>query len=542
MDHAEKIQEITGNLQDNQAGFSDITIYGAKYCVKEMRVEGQVSLLLGYDLGSSFIKGAVVDGQSGKVLASAQAPQDELMISSLKPGWAEQDPRVWWNSVVEVTARLSGQVQGGLKDISAVGISYQMHGLVLVDKDLRVIRPSIIWCDGRAVSIGEKAAYDLGYERCLRRLCNLPGNFTASKLRWVREHELDNYIRIHKMLLPGDYLAMCLSGNCTTTYSGLSEAILWDYEKEKVARDLLDYYQVDRAVLPNVFPNLGVQATISREAAAQLGLPSGIPISYRSGDQPNNALSLNVFKPGETAVTAGTSGVVYCVVDKQIYDLRSRVNPFLHVNHTSQTPRYGALLCISGTGRCNSFFRTHFTHAGSGQLSYDKMNELASEIAPGADGLFVIPFGNGPERVLENADPGASVHGLRFATHSSAHCARAAQEGVAFAFNYGTEVLREMGCSIDRFRAGNANMFKSKLFTDVLSNVTNVPIELFDTDGSQGAARGAGIGAGLYSSPAEAFESVSPVGEICPDTDKSKLYRNIYEEWKSILNRKRRGQ
>ncbi|MGE5598365.1 MAG: xylulokinase, partial [Bacteroidota bacterium] len=425
--------------------------------------------LLGIDIGSSSIKASLLSAETGKAVAAATSPAGrELEIAAPQPGWAEQRPETWWEHVKDAVARIRAQSGRALDGLEAIGITYQMHGLVLVDAERRPLRPAIIWCDSRAVGIGERAFAALGEEVCLRRFLNSPGNFTASKLRWVMENEPELYRQVYKAMLPGDYVAMRLTGEIRTTSSGLSEGILWDYQDQAPARLVLEHYGIDPALLPDLVPVFGVQGELTREAAAELGLRPGIKVAYRAGDQPNNAFSLNVLEPGELAATAGTSGVVYGVTDKAAYDRRSRVNTFVHVNHEPAAPRHGVLLCVNGTGILNRWLKEN----AAGGLGYAEMNELAAGAPAGAGGLLVLPYGNGAERTLDNKNPGASLHGLDLNLHTKAHLLRAAQEGVVFALRYGLDIMGGMGIGACVVRAGYANMFLSPLFTSVFASVT----------------------------------------------------------------------
>ncbi len=491
-----------------------------------------MALLFGYDVGSSSIKATLMDSDTGKVLASATSPDKELEIVAKEIGWAEQHPSTWWEHVKKATAKIKSQAKFDTGDVKAIGISYQMHGLVVVDKDKEVLRPSIIWCDSRAVQIGEKAARDIGEEKCLKRLFNLPGNFTASKLRWVRENEPDIYSRIHKIMLPGDYVAMKMTGEIKTTPSGLSEGIMWDFEGDELADFVLDNYDISGEHIAETVPTFSVQGELTKKAADELGLSAGTKVGYRAGDQPNNALSLSVLAPGEIAVTAGTSGVVYGVSDKKKYDRLSRVNVFVHVNHSAKNPRYGVLLCINGTGILYSWLKHNFVEKG---IDYPQMNELAAEAPVGSDGLVILPYGNGAERTLENRNIGASVHGWNFNIHKKAHFLRAAQEGIVFALNYGLGIMKDMGIELKTVKAGNANMFLSPLFAEAFATVTGASVQLYNTDGSQGAARGAGIGVGIYKRPEDAFVGLEPVKTIEPNSKLTSAYNQAYENWENIL-------
>ena len=486
--------------------------------------------LLGYDIGSSSVKASLVEAESGRCVASAFWPKSEAPIRSVQAGWAEQDPSQWMDYLKQATQQVRQQAgYVDKQDIKAIGISYQMHGLVCVDKEKQVLRPSIIWCDSRAVPYGEKAFERLGGDWCLQHLLNSPGNFTAAKLAWVKENEPELFDRIWKVMLPGDYVAMRLTGEACTTVSGLSEGIFWDFAENAPSGKLLDYFGFDASILPPIRPTFGTQGLLCREAAEELGLQEGTPVCYRAGDQPNNALSLGVLNPGEIASTAGTSGVVYGVIGSVAYDPLSRVNTFAHVNHTAENPRLGVLLCINGTGILNAWMRRNVAK----DLGYDTMNELAAEAPIGCEGISVMPFGNGAERMLGNREVGCSFHGVNFNRHSRAHLLRAAQEGIVFSFCYGIEIMEQMGMKVDRIRAGLANLFLSPIFRDTLAGTSGAVIELVDTDGAAGAARGAGLGAGIYRDAAEAFSTLERLAVVEPA--KQTQYRAAYERWKSIL-------
>jgi xylulokinase len=490
-----------------------------------------IMFTLGIDIGSSSVKVSLLDLNDGSCAASAFYPREEMAIKAVKAGWAEQDPALWWDNMKSALADVLSKTRIEKNQIRAIGISYQMHGLVALDKNGNVVRPSIIWCDSRAVEIGDKAFRDLGAGYCLNSCLNSPGNFTASKLRWVKENEPELFATIDKIMLPGDYIAYKLTGRKQTTVTGLTEGIMWDFSKETPATKLFEYYGFPESLIPELVPVFSEQALIAPEVASALGLPTGIPVSYRAGDQPNNAFSLNVLEPGEVAATAGTSGVVYGVNDRLARDEQSRVNTFAHVNHTGEQKRLGVLLCINGTGILNSWLRRNVV-AG---MDYVAMNDLAVKAPVGAGGLLVYPFGNGAERVLGNAEPGAAIKGLSFNTHDQSHILRAAQEGIAFSFRYGVDIMGEMGIKADVVRAGKANMFLSPLFRQTMANVLNARIELYDTDGALGAARGAAIGAGLYKSASEAFENLNCLETVAPDGDKDAV-NETYANWKDKLN------
>ncbi|QNL49483.1 carbohydrate kinase [Olivibacter sp. SDN3] len=489
-------------------------------------------LLLGIDIGTSSIKVAVVDATTQKCIASCHYPEDtETPIIAPEIGWAEQSPEAWWQHAQHAIVKLNGSGVYDPRDIGAIGIAYQMHGLVLVDKAKNVLRNAIIWCDSRAVEIGDSAFEALGKDIILKKLLNSPSNFTAAKLAWVKAHEPAIYEKIYKVMLPGDFIALRLTGEITTSVSALSEGIFWDFQTNRISEVLMDHFGFDHDLIPTINPLFGIHGLVSNEIAGVLGLKPGIPVSYKAGDQPNNALSLNVLNPGEVAATAGTSGVIYGVSDSMVYDDKSRINTFAHVNYLADDPRVGVLLCINGTGILNRWVKEQF---GQG-LDYPSMNAVAAEVAVGSDGLRIMPFGNGAERMLENKLLGAQILNLDLNKHNRAHMFRACQEGIAFAFRYGLDIMRANGMSPNVIRASKSNLFLSELFVEIFVNVTGVPIELYENDGSVGAALGAGIGAAFFGSPKEAFATIKPLKTVIPSG--SICYEKIYQQWLDLLNK-----
>lgn len=494
-------------------------------------------LLLGLDIGTSSIKVSVVDVSTQKCIASAQYPETETEIISLQPGWAEQSPEMWWENVQQAILDLNTSSSFNPKDIAAIGIAYQMHGLVMVDKNQNVLRKSIIWCDSRAVEIGNTAFEKIGNEKCLSHLLNSPGNFTASKLAWVKENEPEVYEKTATIMLPGDFIAMKLTGEITTTISALSEGIFWDFKNNELSKDVFGYYGFDTDLIPPIKKVFEDHGKLTAAVATKLSLQAGIPITYKAGDQPNNALSLNVMQLGEVAATAGTSGVIYAVNNTLSYDEQSRVNSFAHVNYaapsstekTTGEVKIGALLCINGTGILNRWIK----NITGKNYAYKEMNAAAAKIKPGSDGLQLFPFGNGAERMLSNKLIGASLQQIDLNKHTSSHLFRAAQEGIAFAFRYGFDIMRDNGIHPTMIRAGRANMFLSEAFANSFVNTLNVPLEIYESDGSAGAAIGAGLGAGIYKNEQEAFQYFKPVQMVEP-TD-SKLYDDLYAKWKEQL-------
>ena len=487
---------------------------------------------LGFDLGSSFIKAALVDAETQKTIGLATVPDHEMGMKALHPGWAEQDPNQWWSNIKLLTQKIISKSGIDGKEIKAIGISYQMHGLVLVDKDGTVLRPSIIWCDSRAVSIGDKAFETLGHDYCIDHLLNSPGNFTASKLRWVIENEPAITEKIQSFMLPGDFINFRLTGEINTSISSLSEGMFWDFKANAISQKLLDHYKISAAWTPQILPTFSRQGELKSDIAKELGLKAGTPVCYRAGDQPNNAFSLNVNKPGEIATTAGTSGVVYGIQDNLSTDIHSRVNAFAHVNHSHRLPHIGTLLCVNGTGIANSWIKKFASIAG--EASYEQMNALAYNVNS-SEGLKFLPFGNGTERMLGNKLVQSHLSELDFNRHNAGHLIRAVQEGIVFALNYGTEIMKANGLKPNTIKAGKANMFLSPLFRQMFSSLLNVPLEFYDTDGATGAARGAGIGSGHYSFE-NAFTHLHKIEEIIPDQKEHQILAEKYQEWNTYLD------
>ncbi|PUV21146.1 xylulokinase [Sphingobacterium athyrii] len=484
---------------------------------------------LGIDIGTSSVKVSIVEASSQQKICSTQYPAVEAPIYSPQPNWAEQDPLDWWSYFKQALSKANATGLYDPKQITAIGIAYQMHGLVVVDKDQQVLRNAIIWCDSRAVALGNKAFEEIGKEFNLNHHLNSPGNFTASKLAWVKANEPEIYHKIDKIMLPGDFIAMKLSGSISTSISALSEGVFWDFQQNELSTTLMDYYGFDSKLIPSVLPVFAEHGQIKKAVAEELGLSSTVTINYKAGDQPNNALSLNVLQPGEVAATAGTSGVIYGVSDQLIADRESRVNTFAHVNYREDAIRTGVLLCINGTGIMNSWGRKLLGK----DLSYDRINAMAATSPIGSKGLQVVPFGNGAERMLNNQLVGASISSIDLNRHETSDILRAIQEGIAFAFRYGLDIMRENGLYPQMIRAGHANLFMSPVFRDSFVGATNVPVEVYDHDGSVGAALGAGIGSGYYSDLTEAFRSLKPVYTVEPQYVEQ--YEENYQQWKEIL-------
>jgi len=492
---------------------------------------------LGIDIGSSSIKVALIDGQSLRPIAYAQSPKQEMEMIAHRAGWAEQEPESWWQHLVLACQELKQHHSVHYSRISTAGISYQMHGLVVTDEKLKPLRPSIIWCDSRAVSIGEKAFHDLGPENCLSHFLNSPGNFTASKLKWVQENEPAIYDRIRHAMLPGDYIAARLTGQVYTTISGLSEGILWDFINNQPAKSLYTYFDFPDDMFPKALPSFGNQGRFLDPVATELGLPSGVELGYRAGDQPNNAFALGVLEPGQVGANAGTSGVIYGINNKPTYDKLSRVNSFAHVNHTADENRLGVLACINGTGIFYSWMRKLVASGGGHLPDYSQLNDMAASVHPGSDHLKAYPFGNGAERLLNNQNPGASFSGLNFNVHTPAHMVRASLEGIVFALYYGMEIMGEMGMAPRVVRAGQANLFLSPLFRSMFADVTGAELQLVESNGSLGAAVGGAVGLGKLTS-ADWVGSLKPISTIGPDAKRSQWYSDLYKGWKAKIELK----
>ncbi|MEQ9218342.1 MAG: FGGY family carbohydrate kinase [Cyclobacteriaceae bacterium] len=487
---------------------------------------------IGFDIGSSSIKASIVDADSKQSVGLASYPDTEMSMISKKTGWAEQEPEDWWKYVCEASRRVIKKAGIDKKGIVGIGLSYQMHGLVLVDKQQRVLRPSIIWCDGRAVAYGNESFSRIGEARSLSQLLNSPGNFTAAKLKWVKENEPDIYNKVYKMMLPGDFIAMKMTGEISTTISGLSEGIFWDFSKNELAGFLMEDLGIDKSLIPKVHGTFFDSGHLSAESANLLGLNAGIPVAYRAGDQPNNALSLGVFEPGDIAATGGTSGVVYSVSDQLIYDQKSRINGFAHVNHSQDHTRIGSLLCINGTGIQYRWLKQQLAP----ELDYDQIEKIAQKVPVGSDGVHVLPFGNGAERIFENKEVGSHILNVDFNRHDKSHLFRAGLEGIAFSFVYGVEILKELGSEVNKIRVGNDNLFQSRVFSETIATLLNCEIEMVETTGATGAAQAVGFALGHRKSIQEAIGSSQAVDVYMPLPDRS-VYQEHYASWRADLDK-----
>lgn len=491
---------------------------------------------LGIDLGSSSIKLSVLDAEKGSCIASVTVPEKEMDIIAPEFGWAEQDPNLWWQYTKEGIAALGTKHQIDLKKIKGIGIAYQMHGLVLTDKDMNPVRSSIIWCDSRAAAYGTEAYNTIGSAYCQETLLGSPGNFTAAKLKWVAVNQPEILEKAAYMMLPGDFIAAKLSGVAQTSTSGLSEGTLWNFKEGRLATEIMEAMNIPVSLVPEIVPSFGIQSTVMPSVAEELGLSSDVKITYRGGDQPNNALSLNVLQPGEIATTAGTSAVIYSVTDKDSCDVQSRINTFLHINNTSEAKRNGVLLCINGSGILYQWLRKTMSAGAADLVSYEHLNSLAQQAKPGSADLRFYPFGNGVERIFTNKKATSGIQNLNFNIHRSPELVRAACEGIVFAMNYGFDIMKEVGAGGSLVRAGKANLFLSPVFREIFVNTTNTALELYNTSGADGAARGAAYGYGFYGSLQEAFLNLTCLEQIEPDKGLTQLYQEIYTNWKNHIN------
>lgn len=490
---------------------------------------------LGIDLGSSSIKLSVLNAEKGDIVASVTAPDFEMEMKAPQFGWAEQDPKSWWKYIKQGLSDISSKHHFDLKQITGIGIAYQMHGLVITDENLEPVRPSIIWCDSRAAEMGHEAFKTIGEKNCREQILGSPGNFTASKLSWVKANEPGVYAKAKYMMLPGDFIAAKLTGIAQTTTSGLSEAALWNFPEGRLATEILEQMGLDRELVPEIVPTFGEQATIHKDMANELGLSHEVKITYRAGDQPNNALSLNVLRPGEIATTAGTSAVIYAVTDKDIFDEQNRINTFLHVSNTESEKRNGLLGVINGSGILYQWLRKIMSLGNKELIPYDLLNSEAAKAKPGSGGLRFYPFGNGVERIFNNKQAKSGIENLNFNIHQPAHVVRSACEGIVFAMNYGFDVMKSLGTSGEIVRAGKGNLFLSPVFREIFCNTTQAQLELYNTSGAEGAARGAAYGDGFFKSLEDAFQNLERLESLEPDKELSARYQEIYEQWKSNI-------
>jgi xylulokinase len=491
--------------------------------------------LLGFDISSSFIHTSIIDIESGRAVYRSKWPEHEMTFFSLSPGFAEQNPDDWWDYLKKALSIILKQNPEIADEVAAIGISYQMNGMVLVDKWGKPLRPAIIWCDSRAVSIGDKALNDIGKRYCLNHYLNAPVNFNGARLKWIKENEPEIFSKIFKILLPGEYIAYKMTGSYMTTLSALSEEILYDYIDDELAKRMLSYFEIPHEIIPDIGDNFAIQGSLTSQAAEFLGLCEGIPVAFRAGDLLTNAFSLNVVYPGDVAVKTGMSGTIYGISDTQICDTRFRLSTFVNYNHSKVKPSYGIVHCVNGTGMLNRWLNSYLLRYPSDETDINVINKFASRVGAGSEGLLVFPFGNGTERSLGNINMGMVIHGLDFSKHSTEHIVRASQEGIVFSLYYGMEIMRDIGVEVRKVRAINSNLFTSTEFCEAFVSITGTKLELYETDDAEGAARAAGIGSGIYKNHAEAFSGFSVQKEYYPDLKLSRLYSESYNRWKKIL-------
>ncbi len=492
-------------------------------------------LFLGIDLGSSSLKLSIYDAEKGITLANVKVPEFEMKINAPQFGWAEQNPEDWWENVKTGIHLLKNNKKIDLEKVCGIGIAYQMHGLVLTDNQLNPVRPSIIWCDSRAVNIGNEAEKSIGVEISQNKILGSPGNFTASKLKWVKNNEPEVFKKASYMMLPGDYIAAKLTEKAQISTSGLSEAALWDFSDGKLATEVLEKMNLPESYIPEIVPSFGNHATISPKIASELGLNKNAQINYRAGDQPNNAFSLNALKSGDIATTAGTSAVMYAVSSENTFDKKNRVNTFLHVNNTPKNKHNGVMLCINGSGILYQWLRKMISVSRDELVSYEVLNNEASLVKPGSEGLRFYPFGNGVERIFNNKEVNSGIENLNYNIHQPSHVIRSACEGIVFAMNYGFEVMQSIGIQGKVVRAGKDNLFLSPVFREIFVNTTQTTLELYNTSGSEGAARGAAVGFGYYKKTEDAFKSLKCIERLEPSKELSLQYQDIYKKWKQNI-------
>jgi xylulokinase len=490
---------------------------------------------IGYDIGSSFVKGVLWDEERGEVAAHVTVPDREMPIRAEKADWAEQDPEMWWEAVKAATQRLIDMVPGAGGRVRGIGVSYQMHGLVLLDRDGKVLRPSIIWCDSRATGMGKELEKAVGEEAVRRQLLNSPGNFTVSKLAWVIRNEPETASRIRWVMLPGDWIAYQLTGMVSTTVCGLSEGMLWNFKDHVPHVKALEAAGADPEWIPPVAPNPGDQGVVGSAVGAEMGFAPGARVLFRGGDQPMNAYGLGVDGPGMWAASAGTSGVLYRVDPVREAEPTGMANRFAHIGHSAENPAIGTLLCLNGAGIAYAWLR-RVMFAGQ---EYAAINEHVAAVPAGADGVMFHPFGNGAERMLDNRQPGAGWSGIHFNRHGQGHLARAVMEGIVFAFVHGMRHVDPSLPALPVIRAPHAGLFRSELFASMLSTLAGADVQLHAGDGATGAAQGASVALGA--SAIKALDSNAARDEPgvlkthSPDPSIHDALESAYSRWKDAL-------
>jgi xylulokinase len=480
---------------------------------------------LGVDVGTGGSRALLVDA-NGRVRYSFVAPHEEMRM--LKPLWAEQEPEDWWRASQLAIQGVLKQAKADGGAINGIGLSGQMHGLVLLDEKHSVIRPALIWCDQRSQRQVDEINAAAGPETVLRATANpvLTG-FTLPKLLWVKDNEPEKYSRIKRVLLPKDFVRFKLTGEFITDVSDASGTALFDVLRRKWSDEMIGILHLDKSILPEALESSAIAGHISEEAARATGLRAGTPVVAGAGDQAASAIGNGIVRSGEVSCTVGTSGVVFAYLEKPAYDPLGRVHTFCHA-----IPGVWHVMGVTqGAGLSLQWYRNRFSQ----NSDYDELTADASLSPPGAHGLFWLPYLMGERTPHLDANARAAWVGLT-AKHQASDLVRSILEGVCYSLKDGLEIIRELGAtpSTTRLSGGGA---KSPLWHQLFANIFNQRVTTLETqEGSAfGAALLAAIGTKHYASAKEACKAaVHEVSAKEPDRAAAAFYEEHYRVFRSF--------
>ncbi len=490
---------------------------------------------LGVDIGTGGSRALLVDAE-GHVAAGVTAAHEDIQMAH--PLWAEQRPENWWDAAVEAIQGVLAKAGVRGEDVAGVGLSGQMHGLVLLDSENRVIRPALIWCDQRCQEQVDWINATAGAEMVLKQTANpvLTG-FTAPKLIWVRDNDPSSYERTRQVLLPKDYIRFCLTGEFAGDVSDASGTALFDVVHRRWAEPLIEKLGIDRSVLPRVVESSELTGVISEEAASKTGLAAGTPVVGGAGDQAASAVGNGIVDSGLVSCTIGTSGVVFSHLDEAGFDPRGRVHTFCH----AVPGKWHVMGVTQGAGLSLQWFRNQLGadavhEAGEkGIDSYDVLMEEAATAPVASEGLFWLPYLMGERTPHLDALARGGWVGLT-AKHTRAHLIRSVIEGVSYSLKDCLEIVESLGVDVKVVRASGGGA-RSPFWRSVLAGVFDRPIATLETQ--EGSAYGAAllgmVGNGHFGSVTEACRAtISESDRLEPDKGMAAVYQNSYPVFRGL--------
>lgn len=498
-----------------------------------------MSYLIGIDLGTSGVKTVLFD-ESGKPVASSTV---EYPLYQPNLGWAEQDPEDWWKGTCESINNVMLKSGVNKQDVKGVGLSGQMHGAVLLDKNDKVLRKAIIWCDQRSAAECDQITQLVGKERLIEITANpaLTG-FTASKVMWVKNNEPQIFEKIAKILLPKDYIRLRLTGEYATEVSDASGMQFMNIAQRKWSSEVLGKLEISESMLGKMYESQEVTGKVTASAAAITGLNEGTIVVGGAGDQAAGAVGNGIVKPGVVSSTIGTSGVVFAYTDKLTIDPLGRVHTFCHAVPNT----YHIMGVTQGAGLSLKWFRDNFCmeELMTAELSnidvYKLLDAEAENITPCSDGLVYLPYLMGERTPHLDPDARGVFFGLT-AKHTKPHFVRSIMEGVTYSLRDCLEIIRGMGVEVSEVRASGGGG-KSKIWRQMQADVfgTNINRIFSDEGPALGVAILAGVGAGIYDSVPQACSNVIKVKDSLPPISENikkyddfyKLYVQLYKSLK----------